>query len=129
MAENEQLEDCWEIMKCGQGNEHGCEVYPGHCPAKQQGMGHSCWVVEGVLGGDSFLSAHINGRPESCITCKVFRRYNRVSGTDMEAVVEQCPFEEKQYQDRLLHNRIRRHMRLAKKKHAASSKGEIESEG
>ena len=55
MVEHERLEDCWEIMKCGQGKDHGRDASPEYCPAKQQGMGHSCWVIEGVLGGDSFF--------------------------------------------------------------------------
>ena len=121
MVEHERLEDCWEIMKCGQGKDHGRDASPEYCPAKQQGMGHSCWVIEGVLGGDSFLSAHVNGRPESCITCKVFRRYNRVSGTAMDTIADQHPLEEKKYQDLLLRNRIRRHMRLSKKSRVRKS--------
>ena len=101
------LENCWEIMKCNlKGPDDNTEDQD-ICPALLQNMGHSCWVVDDVLCEDRFLPRPKNKMRAGCLMCKVFRRYNRLTGTDRDLVKIRFPFENERYEDILLRERLR----------------------
>ncbi len=95
---NNDLLNCWEIMHCdcelGGGRNHE----NGICPAYTEQMGHSCWIVAGTLCTTD-LREELLPPGASCMTCKVFRRYNRNTGTLRHEVEQRFPAESQRHDE------------------------------
>ncbi len=72
-----KLPNCWQICNCK--NRKNCSI-------PKMGMGHSCWIM-----CDSMCCDH----------CKVYKLYNRETGSKGHIVEEQFPHEEEKYQKEL----------------------------
>ena len=91
-----KLHNCWEMIECGRGPD-GDRVHElGECIAATEGMGHSCWVVAGTLCGGEVQGTRAQKR-ETCVTCRVRKRYHRVSGHLGEVIERHFPEEQEKY--------------------------------
>lgn len=101
-----ELKNCWEIMNC-QREKNGSKVSElGECVASKEGLGHSCWMIAGTLCGGE-VQGTVAEKEHNCMQCEVYKKYNRITGTEGKKVPEQFPEEEKKYKS-LLKNRRRK---------------------
>ena len=78
----------------------------GECAASRQGMGHSCWVVNGKLCGNlEQEGVVISEKYNTCTSCEVFSLYHRKIGKMGDRVKEFYPVEELKYRN-ILYYRI-----------------------
>jgi len=104
MAKRVFLEECWVIMKC-ERHANGRKVQEfGECNASTEGMGHSCWALDGTLCDVKFKAPAVE-KLQYCVMCEVYKRYNRATGTVADLVRNYYPNEEVKYQQ-LLKRRI-----------------------
>ena len=96
----DNLANCWEIMDCGKA-KGGVNAVLGECIAAQEGLGHSCWAIAGTLCCGE-VRVRMAEKEQACITCEVFKIYNRINGTLREAVKVQHPEEDAKYTTMLL---------------------------
>jgi hypothetical protein len=97
---------CWEIKKCGRqpGGAKATEL--GVCAAAKEGLGHSCWGIAGTLCGGK-VQGSVAQKSGNCMECEVYRRYNRVGGTEAAELRRSCPEEMARY-EALLRGRLTR---------------------
>jgi hypothetical protein len=92
---NNKYSNCWEIMNCGMDKDKKNKDVS-ECPASKLNMGHSCWVVAGVLrDGIPFCPRIHEG--QHCFECSVYKRYSRSSGNMKEFLEVEFPEECKSY--------------------------------
>ena len=102
------LKNCWVIMKC-ERHAGGQKVHEfGECLASAEGMGHTCWAIDGTLCGNK-IQGTANEKLQSCTMCEIYRKYNRINGTKANIVKYFFPQEEQKYQQ-LLENRIENYL-------------------
>ena len=92
------LPDCWTIMNCGRevGGPKAAEL--GVCIAATDRYGHSCWALAGTLCG-GIVQGTVAQKERNCMACDVYKRYNRMIGTDKDRVVSEHADEERRYQE------------------------------
>ena len=87
------LQSCWEIMNCGR-HKGGPKVNElGECIASREGMGHSCWAIAGTMCG-GVITGTAAQEKITCMSCQVYKSYNRVSGAKAAGVRKAFPEEE-----------------------------------
>ena len=96
---NQELKNCWEILECGRERNGSRVAELGECVASTEGMGHNRWIVAGTFGQGKVESAPVQ-KLRSCTNCKVFQRYNRLTGTDRLPVRWSQAAEIKAYKNR-----------------------------
>jgi hypothetical protein len=95
------LQNCWEIMNCGRHKGGPKENELGECIASREGMGHSCWAIAGTMCG-GIVSGTEAQKKITCMTCQVYKLYNRLSGAKAADLRKAFPQEEAKYTERLL---------------------------
>jgi len=93
---NDKLQQCWEIMSCGREKGGPKVLQFGECIASKEGLGHSCWAIAGTLCG-GVVQGTFAQKEANCILCKVYKLYNRLSGTVGAKVPEMYPEEQRRY--------------------------------
>lgn len=73
----------------------------GECIASKEGLGHSCWAIAGTLCGGVVQGTEAQ-KEGSCIRCKTYIEYNRMSGEKGRDVRQIFPDEEKKYNEMLI---------------------------
>ena len=99
------LQSCWEIMNCGRHKGGPKENDFGECIASREGMGHSCWAIAGTMCG-GVVSGTAAQKKTTCMSCQVYKSYNRVSGAKAADVRKAFPEEEAKYTERLLASHV-----------------------
>jgi hypothetical protein len=88
--------NCWEIKNCGR-QKGGTKVAElGECIAPKEKMGHSCWAIAGTLCGGVVQGAFAQ-KLTTCMTCSVFKNYNRNCGVYRNEVAAAFPDEANRY--------------------------------
>ena len=95
------LQNCWEITNCGRHKGGPNENELGECIASCEGMGHSCWAIAGTMCG-GVITGTAAQKKITCMSCQVYKSYNRVSGAKAAGVRKAFPEEEAKYTERLL---------------------------
>ena len=95
------MKNCWEILNCDHSlkGENGVLIV---CPAYEQNMGHSCWVLAGTFCKTTHIIDEKPKNNDCCIDCIVYQKYNRSSGSDRDRVKKECPEENSKYTDIML---------------------------
>ena len=90
------LPNCWELMKCGREAGGAKAEELGVCVAFTEKLGHSCWALAGTLCGGK-----VNGtaakKKMNCMSCEVYKKYNRSLGSLKSEVIQQCKEEQERY--------------------------------
>ena len=101
----DDLKNCWEIRKCGR--EKGGINVPkeGECPAATGKMGHSCWVVAGILSEGTPMCNFAKEDPLFCLLCEVYNNY--APKEQRNIIAEKFPYEAEKYKKR--HHDLEKH--------------------
>jgi hypothetical protein len=99
------LQTCWEIMNCGRQKGGPKEKELGECIASREGMGHSCWAIAGTMCG-GVVSGTEAQKKITCMSCQVYKLYNRLSGPKTADLSKAFPEEEAKYTERLLASHV-----------------------
>ena len=91
-------------MNCGRHQGGPKESEFGECIASREGMGHSCWEIAGTMCGGVVSGTAAQGKI-SCMSCQVYKSYNRFSGAKAADVRKAFPEEEAKYTERLFASR------------------------
>ena len=90
------IQNCWEIMKCGR-EKGGSKVFEfGECIASKEQLGHSCWVIAGTLCG-GVVQGKMAQKLLTCLTCPLYKGYSRTAGSYGKEVQTAFPDEERKY--------------------------------
>lgn len=96
------MKNCWELRDCGR-EAGGAKVSElGECIASREKLGHSCWAIAGTLCG-GIVQGSVKDKQGNCLTCEVYKSYNRLTGTMGQNVPVNCPEEESRYRTLMLH--------------------------
>jgi hypothetical protein len=98
------LKNCWEIMNCGRHKGGLKENELGECIASREGMGHSCWEIAGTMCG-GVVSGTAAQNKITCMSCQVYKSYNRFSSAKAADLRKAFPDEEAKYTEHLLASR------------------------
>ena len=88
--------NCWELMECGMGKTNRNPDAELECPASKLDLGHSCWLVAGVLHHGAPFCPRVN-QGDSCFECKIYKLYSRSSGQMKKDLEAEFPEECKMY--------------------------------
>ena len=91
-------------MNCGRQKGGPKEKELGECIASREGMGHSCWEIAGTMCG-GVVTGTAAQKKITCMSCQVYKSYNRLSGAKAAEVRMGFPEEEAKYTERLLGSR------------------------
>ena len=95
------MENCWEIKNCGREAGGAKVAELGECIASTERLGHSCWAVAGTLCGGE-VQGSVKDKLGNCLTCEVYRSYNRQTGSLAPELATQCADEDRRYKAVLL---------------------------
>lgn len=88
------------MTNCGRHKGGPKENELGECIASREGMGHSCWAIAGTMCG-GVVTGTAAQKKATCMSCQVYKTYNRLSGAKAADVRKTFPEEEANYTQRL----------------------------
>ena len=90
------LPNCWELKSCRRelGGSKVTEL--GECVASQKGLGRSCWAIAGTLCG-GVVQGSVAQKEKNCMSCGVYKDYNRAFGTKKDELLRLHPDEQSRY--------------------------------
>ena len=84
------------MTECGRGPGGAQTDELGECIVSKEQMGHSCWAIAGTLCGGEVQGTRAQKR-RTCVTCRVRKRYHRISGHLGELIEMKFPEEQAKY--------------------------------
>lgn len=87
-------------MNCGRHKGGPKENELGECIASRKRMGHSCWEIAGSMCG-GFVSGTMAQNRITCMSCQVYKSYNRLCSAMGAEVRKAFPEEEVKYTEHL----------------------------
>ena len=90
------MKNCWEIKKCGRETGGPKSKELGVCVAAREELGHSCWMIAGTLCGGA-VQGSVAQKERNCMSCEVFKKYHRTTGSEGKQVAVNFPKEQQKY--------------------------------